>query len=314
MTIVRRAVTLLASLALSLALAAPATASASKQSVPAWACSPEDTAAAAWGGAAARGTAVDSNGRVREKDTGQVVRDLPASAKGKAPASSTVTVPVWWHVITDGGAGALSDSDIRNQVRVMSNAFSGGAGGAATGFTFTLAGITRTDDAVWYALKSAGAEHEMKRALKRGDDGTLNVYSGAAGGYLGYAYLPEITDTAQAYLDGIVIDWETLPGVSDTYGGGYADEGDTMVHETGHWLNLEHTFFGQCNKSGDFVDDTPAQKSATSGCPEGKNTCPAPGIDPIHNYMDYSDDSCIFEFTPGQAQRMRDAWLFWRAS
>jgi Pregnancy-associated plasma protein-A len=314
MTLVRRAMTLFASLALSLALAAPATAAASKDSVPAWACSPEDVAtAAAAGGAVARGPAVDSQGRVREKDTGQIAKDLPASAKSKAPASFSVTVPVWWHVITDGDAGDLSDADIRNQIRVMSNAFAGGAGGAATGFTFDLVGITRTDDAVWYRLQSAGAEHEMKKALKRGDDGTLNVYSGAAGGYLGYAYLPEITDTAQAYLDGIVIDWETLPGVSDTYGGGYADEGDTMVHETGHWLNLEHTFFGQCNKSGDFVDDTPKQKWASSGCPVDNDTCPAPGLDPIHNYMDYSDDSCIFEFTPGQAQRMRDAWLFWRA-
>jgi hypothetical protein len=153
----------------------------------------------------------------------------------------------------------------------------------------------------------------MKQALKVNDDGVLNLYTTSGGAYLGWAYLPEITDTAQAYLDGIVIDWRTLPGISDDYEG-VADEGDTLVHEAGHWLNLEHTFFGQCNKTGDFVADTPAQKSATFGCPTGKDTCPAPGLDPVHNYMDYSDDDCMFEFTPGQTQRMRDAWLFWRAS
>ena len=78
-----------------------------------------------------------------------------------------------------------------------------------------------------------------------------------------------------------------MPGTSDTYAGRY-DLGQTLTHEVGHWLNLEHTFFGGCNAKGDFVDDTPAMKVPTSGCPEGKDTCSEPGLDPIHNYMDYS--------------------------
>ena len=316
MTTVRRAMTLFASAALSLSLAGAATPSLAGSDLPAWACSPEEIAAAGAGrGAEARdpGMAADVHGRVREKDTGQVVRDLPRAAKGRAPSDFSVTVPVYWHVVTDGAAGALTDNQILGQIGVLNRAFSGRAGGAATGFSFSLAGITRTNDAVWYRSQSAGAEHEMKRALKQGGDNTLNIYSTSGGAYLGYAYLPEITDTAQAYLDGIVIDWRTMPGVSTEYEG-VSDEGDTLTHEAGHWLNLEHTFFGQCNKNGDFVSDTPPQKFATSGCPEGKDTCPAPGLDPIHNYMDYSDDSCISEFTPGQVQRMRDSWLLWRAT
>jgi hypothetical protein len=269
-------------------------------------------------GACAPGTGatdqfVGRDGTAREKDTGQPHADLPPRAKNKAPANLSVSVPVWFHVITDGSTGNLTTQQINAQMAALNDGFGGDEGGEDTGFSFTLAGVTRTDNAVWFASRNAGAEHDMKQALKRGGDNTLNVYSTTAGAFLGWAYLPEITDTTQAYLDGIVISWETVPGASDTYAGRF-DQGDTLTHEAGHWLNLEHTFFGQCNKSGDFVDDTPAQKKPSSGCPVGNDTCRQPGLDPIHNYMDYSDDPCITEFTPGQSQRMRDAWLFWRAS
>lgn len=297
----RRVWTLAAALTLVVAQATPVLALASA-GAPTWACLPGDTA-----GSVARGGFADDRGVVREKDTGQVVKGLPGHAQGAAPADFNVTVPVWVHVITNGSLGALTNSQINSQINLLDAAF------AASDFSFTLAGVTRTNNATWYASKSAGAEHAMKRALKTGTDGTLNLYTTSGGAYFGWAYLPEITDTAQAYLDGIVIDWRTLPGISDAYEG-VADEGDTLVHEAGHWLNLEHTFFGQCNRTGDYVDDTPAQKSATFGCPVGKDTCPAPGLDPVTNYMDYSDDDCMFQFTPGQTQRMQDAWVFWRAT
>ena len=238
--------------------------------------------------------------KVREPELAQTHRDLPKAAKGKAGASFSVTVPVYFHVITDGTAGNLTSGQIAAQVAVLNKTFGGQEGGAATGFSFTLAGVTRTDDAVWYASRSGGAEHAMKQALRQGGDNALNVYSTSGGAYLGWAYLPDITDTAQAYLDGIVFSWETVPGASTTYAGRY-DLGETLTHETGHWLNLEHTFYGGCNKTGDFVDDTPAQKTATSGCPAGKDTCKAPGLDPIHNYMDYSYDSCTTGFTAARS-------------
>ena len=137
---------------------------------------------------------------------------MPASAKGKAPAALTVSVPIFFHVITSGTTGNLTDTQLQAQVTQMNRAYSGSYGGPNTGFSFALAGVDRTNNATWYASKGGGAEHAMKTALKTGGDNTMNVYTTSGGGYLGYAYLPEITNTAQAYLDGIVIDWKTVPG------------------------------------------------------------------------------------------------------
>jgi hypothetical protein len=264
-----------------------------------------DTAAAQFAG---RG------GESREPDLGQTHEDLPASAKGLAGPDFAAEVPVYVHVVTDGAVGSLTTKQINDQIRVLNVTFAGGEGGVDTRFSFKLAGVTRTDNADWFYANPGGVnEHSMKQALRQGGPKALNLYSTTAGAYLGWAYLPEIlTKPGQAYLDGVVIDWESMLGTSTTYAGRF-DQGETATHEVGHWLNLEHTFYGGCNAKCDFVDDTPAQKTPTSGCPEGKDTCSAPGLDPIHNYMDYSFDSCYTEFTAGQAQRMRDAWLFYRA-
>jgi Pregnancy-associated plasma protein-A len=253
-------------------------------------------------------------GTGREPDLGDVVTDIPSSAKGKAGKRFSATVPVYFHVVTDGAKGSLTSAQIAAQISVLNSTFAGAEGGAKTGFSFTLAGVTRTDNASWFYANPGGTEKEMKKALHQGGANALNFYSTTAGDYLGWAYLPEIvTKPGQEYLDGIVIDWESLPGTSTTYAGRY-DQGETATHETGHWLNLEHTFFGGCNAKGDFVADTPPERTPTSGCPAGKDTCPDPGLDPIHNYMDYSYDSCYTEFTAGQTQRMRDSWLLYRAA
>jgi hypothetical protein len=252
-------------------------------------------------------------GEVREPELKQVHADMPASAKGRAKANFRATIPVYFHVITDGDTGRLTDAQIRGQIDVLNTTFAGAEGGARTGFSFRLAGVTRTDNAAWFSAGPGGNnEHSMKAALHQGGPEALNWYSTTAGDFLGWAYLPDIvTKPGQAYLDGVVVDWESIPGTSTTYAGRY-DQGETGTHEVGHWLNLEHTFYGGCNAKGDFVDDTPAERTPTSGCPAGKDTCPAPGLDPIHNYMDYSYDSCYTQFTAGQTQRMRDAYLLYR--
>ena len=263
------------------------------------------------------GFAVSSTARgavVREKELGQVHKNVPANRSRASRPGFSATVPTWVHVVSDGAIGNVSDRAINDQIRVLDMTFGGFEGGVATGFNFELVGVTRTDNATWHYADDFASESAMKQALHRGGDDTLNLYVTTAGAYLGWAYYPSITDDPTFdYLDGVVIDWESMLGTSTRYAGAY-DQGETGTHEVGHWLNLAHTFEGKCGRQGDFVADTPSERTPTSGCPIGKDTCPAPGLDPIHNYMDYSFDSCYTEFTAGQAARMHDAWLFWRAS
>ena len=265
------------------------------------------TSLALFDGSAARASA----GTTRREPGVGPAEEVPAAAKGKGGTGFTATVPVYFHVVHDGARGNISQSSIDAQMRVLNMTFGGFEGGYNTGFKFALAAVTRTNNPLWFNHGYGDRyEREMKAALHKGGRNVLNIYSTKAAGYLGFAYFPNLSDS-RLYLDGIVIHWESIPGTSKTFQGQY-DLGKTATHEVGHWINLYHVFQGGCNNWGDYVADTPPQLVATRGCPEGQDSCREPGLDSIHNYMDYSYDGCYNQFTGGQTARMQDAWLHWR--
>jgi hypothetical protein len=122
----------------------------------------------------------------------------------------------------------------------LTDSFAGRTGGAASGFDFELAGVTRTNNATWFSNVALNFDVE-----------------------------------------------------------------------------LVHTFDGGCSAKGDFIPDTPAERSPAFFCPVGRDTCSGnskPGPDPIYNFMDYTQDSCMFMFSPNRVDRMQAAWTAFRAA
>ncbi|KAG6855547.1 hypothetical protein H0H87_001307, partial [Tephrocybe sp. NHM501043] len=219
--------------------------------------------------------------------------------------AKTYNLNVYWHIISANNTpvgGDIPDSRIASQIAVMNKDYE------STGIKWSLSRTTRTINPFWYNNMTAGSpqQTEMKNALRMGRAADLNVYSVGTlkspkgEDLLGYATFPA-SYAGNPRDDGVVIIQSSLPGGAPPY-----DLGRTLTHEAGHWVGLYHTFQGGCNAPGDSVDDTPFEASPASGCPTGRDTCPGGGVDPIHNFMDYSDDACLDNFTPGQSRRAQD--------
>jgi hypothetical protein len=238
-----------------------------------------------------------------EADFAKRLEIMRADPDTDAAAVSGGVINVYFHVVSNGSTGNISDAMITSQMNVLNTAY------AAWGWSFNLVSTSRTSNATWFNGCYGTSETAMKNALHQGTAKDLNIYTcNPSGGILGYATFPSSYNSAPL-KDGTVLLYSSLPGGSAAP----YNLGDTATHEVGHWMGLYHTFQGGCNGAGDQVDDTAAEKSPAYGCPAGRNSCAnKAGNDPITNFMDYTDDSCMFQFTSGQDVRMDGQYTTYR--
>ncbi|KAF2708585.1 metalloprotease [Pleomassaria siparia CBS 279.74] len=241
-------------------------------------------------------------------------RNQPSTSSILARRADNSSVPlpidVYMQILSADGTeegGNISDETIGKQFTVLNEAF------LHVGFQFRVVDIIRTINERWYHNLTPGSSIEEEvTVLRKGGNATLNVYTMGALNTSTQAWgsVPSELQYHSQY-DGVTINGTAFLGGSDPVYG----LGRSMIHEVGHWFGLYHTFAYGCEKSYDYVDDTPIENQpiALGGCDVGRDSCPdQPGLDLVHNYMSYSSDECRDSFTPGQVQRMREQMAKWR--
>jgi len=205
--------------------------------------------------------------------------------------------------------GWVPQKQIDDQITLLNARYAANS----TGIRFHLVNVTRVVNRYWHETVAPGLSQtaDMHRLFHKGGSTSLNVYS--VGFYTqnlnGYATLPSAY-RSRPLLDGVVLLFTTLPG-----GTSLERQGGTLVHESGHWLGLLHTFEGGCTGTGDGVADTPPERDAGRGCPIGRRSCSNSNLpDPIYNFMDYTDETCRREFTPGQISLMHRSIVAYRSN
>ena len=247
-----------------------------------------------------------------------------AASNGNKDHGGVITIPVYWHIITTSNGTPYVGSLVPAQMQVLNDTYAGSK------FAFELKSIDEASNDAWFfAAQGSADERAMKKALRKGGPESLNIYTTNGDVFLGWATLPFHYRWTLSF-DGIVIWWAAMPGTGLAYahpgepdGVLTYDQGDTVTHEVGHWLGLQHTFApnsgavgnqGACVHPGDVVKDTPIEAAPSNFC-VAHDSCvgtPFPGDDSITNFMNYTDDVCMQEFTAEQTKRMRKQWHAFR--
>jgi len=241
-------------------------------------------------------------------------------------AGCVYDIQVVFHVIQDeSGQGFVSAETLQDQIDVLNEDFlalPGTPGGPGTNakIRFHLAttdpggnpttGITYTMNDRWFDDRGNYGD-----VLTWDSNRYMNIYTNEASGNYGYVNgFPSQGDFVGSPDDYVVINWKTVGREGTPWWDG--NMGRTGTHEAGHYVGLWHTFEGGCEDpsdcyaTGDAICDTNPEAESTDWCDEPKVSCG--NDDPIHNYMDYTADTCLWEFTPEQVNRARCTLEHWR--
>lgn len=235
-----------------------------------------------------------------------VAREASLTPKRRQNIPDSMTVDVNFHIAsTEEDRDMITDEIVNAQWKVLHDAFAKSNINLVlnstervvdnlTGHSFL---VNEGPDKGWVHYEEEENAY-FKRTRKGGYD-ALNLYffSAYSPGATGYCQFPTPAATSgddMAFsLDLCQLSAMTMPGITAEQGAFESwNLGHLAAHEAGHWFGLNHTFAGACSEPGDFVADTPAQLTQIYGCPVGSDSCPdMPGLDPIHNYMGYTDDN-----------------------
>jgi hypothetical protein len=226
--------------------------------------------------------------------------------------SGIIEIPVVFNVLYKTNAQNVSLAQLQSQIDVLNEDYAGT--NADHNQTSTYNNVKAGDISVRFVLDQVKRKSTTKSswttndAMKKNAQGIaptspatkLNIWvCNLSGGILGYAQFPG----GNSATDGVVLD-DNATGRTGTAAAPF-NKGRTATHEVGHWLNLRH-IWGDATCGNDQVGDTPLHNAANFGCPSAghRSTCTGTPIEMTMNYMDYTDDACMYMFSLGQRTRM----------
>ena len=265
----------------------------------------------------------------------QGLRDFGSKKISEKSSSALVLIPV--HVIlvhspgqAEGSGTNFSLAHVQSQIDVLNQDFgfyNTDAGGVPaqfpagdTGIQFCLASVdpngAATDGITRHATNTSMSNNSGRTDIisetKWPRENYMNIWSAPNLPFLGLATVPGTGGLPNSNQDFVLV-------AASTFGGpGFGTDapfnlGRTATHEVGHWLGLDHIWGGGC-ASDDGISDTPDQASDNFGCPNHPSPSCGNSGDMFMNYMDYTNDACMFAFSTEQGQYMNTILSTSRAS